>query len=200
MESRVPDNEDAVALRRRAHRRLIGAIALVLALVIIPPWVMDREPKPVVTNLTVEIPKQESSALKAPVVPAPAAAARTAAATTATATREQDAPRPPAVALEGQRPSTEAPSVASKTEVARAPDTARVESEARRAEAILNAETYVVPLGAFSSKENVKQLESKLDKVGVQHYTENVSAAGGEQTRVRAGPFPTKEVAEKTRE
>src|SRR5215510_3136284 len=72
----MPDNDEALDLRRRARRRLIGAIALVLALVIVPPWIMDLEPKPVVTNLTVEIPKQGSARLKPPASP-PAAAATT---------------------------------------------------------------------------------------------------------------------------
>jgi DedD protein len=42
----MADNDAALDLRRRARRRLIGAIALVLALVIVPPWIMDLEPRP----------------------------------------------------------------------------------------------------------------------------------------------------------
>ena len=71
----MPDNDETLELRRRARRRLVGAVALVLALVIVPPWVMDLEPKPVATNLTVEIPRQETGVLKpTPVVPPKAAA------------------------------------------------------------------------------------------------------------------------------
>jgi DedD protein len=79
-------------------------------------------------------------------------------------------------------------------------DAGQKEAEAKRAEAILNAEGFVVPLGAFANRENVKQLEAKLSKAGVKYFTETVSAAGGEQTRVRAGPFPTKDAAEGARE
>ena len=57
-----------------------------------------------------------------------------------------------------------------------------------------------MPLGAFANKDNVKALEAKLAKAGVKYYTEVVTTPGGEQTRVRAGPFPTKEAAEKSRE
>ena len=85
----MPDNDAALDLRRRARRRLIGAIALVLALVIVPPWVMDLEPKPLATNLTVEIPRQDSGGLKAAPVPAIPRAASPAKATA-------DAPAPPA--------------------------------------------------------------------------------------------------------
>jgi DedD protein len=205
----MPDNDETLELRRRARRRLIGAIALVLALVIVPPWVMDLEPKPVATNLTVEIPRQDAGALKpAPVVPPPKAAVPAPAAAPRGADKQGGAvPRPPDVSPDtgkaGDRAKSEPAKALPKPEpVARAapPETARTDGDAKRAEAILNAETYLVPLGAFANKDNVKTLEAKLAKAGVTYYTEVVTTPGGEQTRVRAGPFPTKEAAEKSRE
>src|SRR5215831_2368291 len=206
----MPDNDEALDLRRRARRRLIGAIAVVLALVIVPPWIMDLEPKPVATNLTVEIPKQEPGGLKAPVAP-PAPKAEKAAVSPSTSTpvpaANPEVPRPPDVkpesGLPGARTKTE-PSKGSPTStaVARAApaETSSKDAEAKRAEAILNAESFVVPLGAFANKDNVKQLEARLSKAGVEYFTETVATPAGEQTRVRAGPFPTKDIAEKTRE
>jgi len=206
----MPDNDEALDLRRRARRRLIGAIAVVLALVIVPPWIMDLEPKPVATNLTVEIPKQEPGGLKAPVAP-PAPKAEKAAVSPSTSTpvpaANPEVPRPPDVkpesGLPGDRTKTE-PSKGSPTStaVARAApaETSSKDAEAKRAEAILNAESFVVPLGAFANKDNVKQLEARLSKAGVEYFTETVATPAGEQTRVRAGPFPTKDIAEKARE
>jgi DedD protein len=205
----MPDNDETLELRRRARRRLIGAIALVLALVIVPPWVMDLEPKPVATNLTVEIPRQDAGALKpAPVVPPPKAAVPAPAAAPRGADKQGGAvPRPPDVSPDtgkaGDRAKSEPAKALPKPEpVARAapPETARTDGDAKRAEAILNAEAYLVPLGAFANKDNVKTLEAKLAKAGVTYYTEVVTTPGGEQTRVRAGPFATKEAAEKSRE
>ena len=205
----MPDNDETLELRRRARRRLIGAIALVLALVIVPPWVMDLEPKPVATNLTVEIPRPETGALKpAPIVPPPKATVPAPAGAPVGADKQGGAvPRPPDVSPDtgkaGDRPKPEAPKAPPKPEpVARAapPEPARGDGDAKRAEAILNAEAYLVPLGAFANKDNVKALEAKLAKAGVTYYTEVVTTPGGEQTRVRAGPFPTKEAAEKSRE
>jgi DedD protein len=46
----------------------------------------------------------------------------------------------------------------------------------------------------------VKSLEAKLAKAGVKYFTETVATAGGAQTRVRAGPFATKDAAEGARE
>src|SRR5262245_21627065 len=210
----MADSDETLELRRRARRRLIGAIALVLALVIVPPWVMDLEPKPVATNLTVEIPRQDAGALKtAPVpppprAPAPASPPSAAAAPAAPDKGDGAVPRPPDVSPStgkaGERPKQDAAKAAPKPEtVARAApaELPRGDTDAKRAEAILNAEgAYLVPLGAFANKDNVKALEAKLAKAGVTYYTEVVTTPAGEQTRVRAGPFPTKEAAEKGRE
>lgn len=206
----MADNDEALELRRRARRRLIGAIALVLALVIVPPWVMDLEPKQVATNLTVEIPKQETGGLKPPALP-PAAASAKAPASAPPPLGEKPGgavPRPPDVSPDtgktGERPKTEgaAKSPPKPEAVARAApaDAVRKDTDAKRAEAILNAEGYLVPLGAFANKDNVKALEAKLSKAGIKYYTETVTTPAGEQTRVRAGPFPSKEAAEKSRE
>src|SRR5262245_64302798 len=98
----MADNDETLALRRRARRRLVGAVALVLALVIVPPWVMDLEPKPVATNLTVEIPRPETGALKPTPAPPPKA---TPAAKSAT---------PPATAAAATPPPAAAPAGADK--------------------------------------------------------------------------------------
>lgn len=191
-------NSETLELRRRARRRLIGAIAVVLALVLIPPWVMDLEPKPVVSNLTVEIPKQQPGAPKLPAAPAPAKAPEA-------AVPADGVPRPPDVrpesGLTGERPNAAAPASKAAPVARAAPrDAAPKEADTKRAEAILNAEAFVVPLGAFANRDNVKQLEARLSKAGVKYFTETVTTSGGEQTRVRAGPFPTKDAAEGARE
>jgi len=203
----MPDNDEALDLRRRARRRLIGAIAVVLALVIIPPWIMDLEPKPVATNLTVEIPKQEPGGLKAPIAPPAPKSEKSAVSPSASTPVPTEVPRPPDVKPESGLPGDRTKTETSKgspasTAVARAApaETSSKDAEAKRAEAILNAESFVVPLGAFANKDNVKQLEARLSKAGVEYFTETVATPAGEQTRVRAGPFPTKDIAEKARE
>jgi DedD protein len=44
MAKQQTDNE--LDIRRKARRRLIGAVALTLAVVVILPMVLDNEPKP----------------------------------------------------------------------------------------------------------------------------------------------------------
>ncbi|TDK68609.1 SPOR domain-containing protein [Sapientia aquatica] len=54
-------NEQLVPEKKRARRRLIGAIAMVLAVVIGLPMVLDSEPKPINKNITIQIPSKEST-------------------------------------------------------------------------------------------------------------------------------------------
>jgi DedD protein len=194
----MPDNDQQVDLRRRARRRLIGAIALVLALVIVPPWIMDLEPRPVTTDLKVEIPAQDTNRLKPPAAAtkAPEAAPTPAQSEAPSTAAEAKPASPPAT----EKPRAEAPKPAAKAETVARAAAAGTPADAQRAEAILNAESFVVQLGVFADKENAKKLEARLAKAGVKHYTESVAAARGEQTRVRAGPFPTRDAAEQARE
>lgn len=72
--------------------------------------------------------------------------------------------------------------------------------EARAAEALSGgAEAWVVQLGAYKEAGNVKLLVAKLKGMGVPAYTEKFDSPHGTRTRVRAGPFPSKEAAEKAR-
>ncbi|HRF10599.1 MAG: cell division protein DedD [Candidatus Accumulibacter phosphatis] len=58
----------------------------------------------------------------------------------------------------------------------------------------------VILIGAFVNAENVKQLQSKISAAGVNSYTEVLDSPDGKKTRVRAGPFPNREAAERALE
>ena len=212
----MPVSEEAIDFKRRARRRLIGAIALVLALVIVPPWVMEREPKPTVSNLSVEIPSQEARRPPAAKPPAAAKPATEAAQPkpdekapdrTAADAKPAGVIDPAAKALRDTGPKKPAEKVAEKAAEKPAEKPAPVASdkaaeppkEAERAAAAL-AGGYAVTVGTFASQDNVKQLQAKLAAEGLKSYTEPVTIAGAQQTRVRAGPFPTREAADKARE
>jgi len=57
-------------------------------------------------------------------------------------------------------------------------------------------EGFAVQVGAFKDEATLEQARAKLATAGVAHYTERI---GGGLTRLRAGPFPTREAAEKAR-
>ena len=175
----MPD--DANLLRRRARRRLVGAIALVVLAVVVLPIILDQKPRPGPQELTVQIPSQDGGPFKTralPPLPSP----------------------PPAAPNSEPAPAVKAPEPA-PAKSAKPSDKARAKTaEMRRAQAALNDEAFVVPLGLFANPDNAKLVRERAASAGIESYTEQVRGQQGEQTRVRAGPFPSRSAAEKARD
>ncbi len=55
----MPENDVQLDLKKRARRRLVGAIALALLAAIVLPMVMDSEPRNASNELSIRIPSQE---------------------------------------------------------------------------------------------------------------------------------------------
>ena len=62
-------SDEEIQLRKKARRRLIGSIALVLLAAVLLPMVLDKEPKPLRQDISIEIPKPDSSGFTSIVVP-----------------------------------------------------------------------------------------------------------------------------------
>jgi DedD protein len=71
----MADSEDRITLKKRARRRLVGAIALAVFVAIVLPMVFDSEPKPLSSDINVQIPNPDNKAFKNQVVPVPPPAA-----------------------------------------------------------------------------------------------------------------------------
>ncbi|MCM2308619.1 MAG: SPOR domain-containing protein [Sulfuritalea sp.] len=187
-------------MKKRARRRLVGAAALALFAVLVLPMVMDREPRPLNQDIQVRIPSQDATGLAAKVIPGKPVAS--------------PMPAPEAVAEPKPEPKSEvkaepvaAPAPAAKPaeksappEKKAAPDkkpVAKTAVDAKPAPAASGQ--WVVQLGAYKETGNVKLLLAKLKGIGVPAYTENFDSPQGPRTRVRAGPFPSQEAAEKAR-
>ena len=192
----MADNPDATLLRRRARRRLIGAIALVVLIVVLLPIVLDQQPKPVTQALTLQIPSQDAGPFSTRVLP--------------------PLPSPPEAPKNGESRAAQDKAAAQEKSVNTAPADSRSGApqkesakpserqkkgtgEARHAQS-LPKEAYMVPLGAFSNSDNAKQVQDKAASAGIKSYTESAKLPQGEQTRVRAGPFASREAAEKARD
>ncbi|MBC7455092.1 MAG: SPOR domain-containing protein [Massilia sp.] len=73
--SRVSD-DPVLPEKKRARRRLVGAVALALAVAVGLPMVLDSEPKPLASDIVVQIPSRDKAApLPLPVAPGEAPAA-----------------------------------------------------------------------------------------------------------------------------
>ena len=51
-----------------------------------------------------------------------------------------------------------------------------------------------------ANEANVQNIKSKLGELGIKVYTEPLDSPQGRKTRVRAGPFPSRDAAEKALE
>jgi cell division septation protein DedD len=130
------EQQDVETLKRKGRRRLVGAVALVLAAVIVLPMVFDPEPRGTGSSVSVRIPGEDETPF-APKLPAKKA---------------QATPK----------------------------------------------EEYVVQVGAFA---NAQGVIAKLEAAKMPYYTEAIQdSRTGNLTRVRAGPFATREAAEKALE
>ncbi len=181
----MAESQDALLLKRRARRRLVGAIALVLLVVVVLPIVLDQEPRPVRHDLTVQIPSQDAGKFGGRVLQPPAPAKGAA----------------PAPAEEKQEKAAEAaPKAAPRSAAKPADKPARRDDDGKRALALLNDAGYIVPIGVFANPDNARQARDKAAAAGFETYTEKVQGKEGEQTRVRAGPFGTRDSAERARD
>jgi DedD protein len=73
--TRRPGNDPMLPEKKRARRRLVGAIALALAAAVGLPMLLDSEPKPLAGDIAVQIPAKDKAApLPVPGEKAPAAA------------------------------------------------------------------------------------------------------------------------------
>jgi DedD protein len=176
--------------KQRARRRLIGAVVLMAAAVIVLPIVFETKPRPVVDNVSVRIDGGAGGAGGAGGQVKPDA-------------RKVD-PLPPApqskldsqaldageelVADAAAKPATPAAATAPAGKVADKP--------AARADAKPESSRFLVLIGAFSSEEKAREWLGKLKAARIPAYMEKKVLADGERVLLRAGPFSDRGAAD----
>ena len=198
--SSPPDSADSAdsTFKRRARRRLIGSIALVLVAVIALPWIFDAEKKPLDYDVSVQIPSQDAVSVRPssgtgnkpksvePKEPKGAASALTeretgtnpAAAASGTPARVEAKPEPkPEVKSEPQAAAKADAKVASKAEPKADPANPAPKSEEARVKAILDDQAAAAgakDVGAFAVQIGAFASEDKVrearDKLAVAGY------------------------------
>lgn len=208
---------DELNIRSRARRRLIGAVALALAVVVILPMVLDSEPRITGQDIDLRIPAPdkagefspgsavsevvEVSSLPDPAVSAvsevPAAPEVSERAQKAVATGKVNKPEVSVQPAE-VRPADNA--------AVKQPETPQAETrqpEVKKPDAVKSeikpttksAGSYIVQVGAFSNVDTATQQAGKLKAWGFKAYTEVVSGT----TRVRVGPYTDRGKADEVR-
>jgi DedD protein len=192
--------DEELQLKKRARRRLVGAIALVLLIVVFLPMVLDSEPKPLNQDIAINIPPipkadMPASAPSAPVTPTPGSRPHIAGLPEGNPANADNALVP------DPKASSPSPNETPKPEVkAPAKSTHKREAKPVAATQSSSEDNFVVQLGAFSNAANARALQKKLQDNKFKSYNELIKNPGGDRTRVRVGPYPTREEAEKARD
>ena len=179
---REPAGEQELNLKKRARRRLVGAIALVLLMIIVLPMILkDRAAITPAEKITITLPSDQVAA----------------------APSDFDSSIVPADAADSSDP---APAVIDETKAETLPDVQSeapseavsepIDSETQAATHAKEAPTkapagskFYVQVGVFSDAANVKQLQSKLNDLGYQSKTEKISTDKGQKIRLRTQTF-----------
>lgn len=195
--------QDVGTLQKRGRRRLVGAIALVLLAVIVLPMVFDPEPRPNTPTVSIRIPSEEGTKFTPKAQPKPTAmpeAPKSAAQAEAPKAEEKAAAPTPALAPEPPKAVADAPVVKPVEKKVAAAPAKPTEKKTTPVAPPASGEQFMVQVGAFASPDKVKEITDQLKDAKLAHYTETVATAKGSVTRVRLGPFASKEAAEKARE
>jgi DedD protein len=217
-------SDEELQLRKRARRRLVGAIALVTIIAVFLPMVLDHDPRPVSQDVSIQIPSPNSGGFTSkivPVVPAAKPAPDTPATPDVAAKPEAAAPATPATGTEAPKvaaapvakPAEDATQPAATDTEAAPPKKAVAEKPQPAASPVDQskvvdkskapakpATAYVVQVAALNDTEKAKQIRQQLAAAGITVYTEVVPTTKGNVTRVRAGPFASRDGAEKARD
>ena len=190
------DDPQAIeAARVRARRRLIGAVVLLGIGVIAFPLLFETQPRPIPVDIAIEIPRKETApplALPPPlavVSPAQPAASKVEMRVEAKPevkpeVKAETKAEPKAEANAQSKPATP---VAVADPVPAKPGASSVEAGGR----------FVVQVGAFADAASARGARAKVELLGLRTYTQAVETANGARTRVRIGPFGSREEADR---
>ena len=199
----APASEDD--LKRRARRRLIGAVTLTLVAVIALPLLLEDEPPPAerlevrmppVAELSApefasppkaQIPAELPEPLQAEIPPVVPVAPTPPEHELATPDEPNAAPDVPVTPPEkpAQKPKPAPPEAKPKvpSNVPSKPESKSVSKD--------SSSSFVVQLGAFSDAEKAMALKDRAADLGLPTYTDK----SGSLTRLRVGPFPSRQAA-----
>lgn len=217
----LTDKEDQ--FKRRARRRLVGAVALVLLMVTVLPMILDdrsnqKSPRP---EIAISIPSQDGTDFTSKIVPVAPQPAAPAPAPVAIASAVEKPAAPPVAAKPAPKPvetkpaapvaeppakphKENTPEPAEKTPPAKPEATKPAPAEAKAkpttTSPTIKKGSFSVQIGVFSDLAKVKQMHAKIAEKGIQCYTENLDTPKGVKYRVRCGPYAEKPAAQQSLE
>ncbi|AOZ07112.1 SPOR domain-containing protein [Cupriavidus malaysiensis] len=183
--------------KQRARRRLIGAVVLMVAAVILLPIVFETKPRPVSDDVSVNVAngqggkqKPRVEARKADPLP-PSAKADAQQALDAGEEIVPDASARP----QGTTPDKAADKTVDRT-AAKAADQPQPSAQKSADAKAQGSGKYLVLIGAFASEDKARNWVAKLKAGKVPAYVEKKTFADGERVLLRAGPFSDRDAAD----
>jgi len=178
--------------KQRARRRLIGAVVMLAAAIIVLPIVFEHKPRPVSDDVAVSVANGQGAAQK------PKVEARKADPLPPSAANRNDA------ALDAGEEIVNAPAADKSDKADKAKADARPDAKAdtkvadsKPTDKAPSANPkYLILIGAFSSEERAKNWLAKLKESKVPAYVEKKTLADGERVLLRAGPFANRDAAD----
>lgn len=194
-------SDEELQLKVRARRRILGAVALAVALVVLLPMLLDSQPKREVQEIAINIPAQDKAPPFNPSLkPADQGAADVRPRSTGEPANGVARPAPAELTPLEKAPSEKPKAVElpPSIEQPRSSDSKKPADTAKANDAKAQdskASKFAVQLGVFSNPNNAGQVEGKLRENKIRHYTETLKSPPG-AIRVRAGPYPSRAEAE----
>ncbi len=176
-------SDEELQLKKRARRRLVGAIVLVTVVAVVLPMILDSEPKPVSQNINIQIPSPNAGLLSKPPLPLKPAGQPA----------QAEAPPQPDTKAEAAPPAKAEPKPRPAAKPAPKPESA---AKPKAAAKTTDAGGFVIQVVALADAARAKQLQEKIAAGGLKAYTEVVQTEKGPVTRVRVGPYASREAAE----
>jgi DedD protein len=197
----LPDDpSQAQVARTRARQRLVGALVLLGVGVVSFPLLFDTQPRPLSQDIPMAAPRDAGSlpprgtgralaplpvlpadaGVEGPAAPASEASAVPAAPAPSASVAVSAAPTPRASAPEP------APAVVSAAPAPSLPAPAASTSTAR----------FVVQIGAFAEARALRDARQKAEGLGLKTYIQVIDNDGAKRTRLRVGPFDTRQQAD----
>lgn len=185
---KAPSSDQELNLKKRARRRLVGAIALVSLMIIVLPMILkDRSATQPQDKITITLPSEqvqaEASDFDSNIVPTEPSI------TTLPELAEPEVAKPesevatldPEAATSKKIPGVTMPVVKPEVPTSTPAPTVKSSTEANR--------KYHVQIGVFSDAANVKQLQAKLSDLGYKSQTEKIDTDKGKKIRLRTQVF-----------
>jgi DedD protein len=219
----VSSEAQAAGMRVRARRRLAGAVALVLAAVIVLPMLLDGEPRSIPAGIEIVVPGKDAPmpaplALQTPSgtaeppgfsVPSPPLLAPGASATDIAAPTVPPT-LPPISSVEPPKATAAKPeSSAAKPAAPPRPrsddgsvalallEGRSVSSEGAASTAATGSGQFVVQLASYGSSPDANERVATLKSQGITNaYVEPVTVNGKQMFRLRVGPFTSRDAAQ----